>query len=119
MLKKIVIFFGGLMLAVGLLGFFIPNVLFLVQFDLWQSLIYAVLGATGLQIGLGQTKDLAQLGYLKALAIVNLVMLLMGLTWPNWGDIFHLEVPEHFFHGIVGISSALAADFFRKQQITQ
>ncbi|MDP3986412.1 MAG: hypothetical protein Q8P77_03245 [Candidatus Veblenbacteria bacterium] len=114
MLRTFVTAYGALMLAVGLLGFFVPNVLYLVQFDLWQSLLYAALGAVGLMLGLKRSANLNQNRYLNALAIVNLALLMLGLSFPNLGDIFHLEVPEHVFHGVVGATAALLADYYRK-----
>ena|SRR3990167_1885949 len=115
MLRTFVTAYGALMLAVGLLGFFVPNVLYLVQFDLWQSLLYGVLGASGLTLGLSHNKRPTQNRYLNALAIVNLALLMLGLSFPNLGDIFHLEVPEHVFHGVVGATAALLADYYRKR----
>ncbi|HAO81655.1 MAG: hypothetical protein UV57_C0003G0029 [Parcubacteria group bacterium GW2011_GWD2_43_10] len=119
MINKITAFFGSLMFVIGLLGFFMPNVLYLIQFDLFQSFIYVVLGAIGLKLGFGQSTTKSQLTYLQGLAITNLLLMMIGIFWPNLGDIVHLEVPEHFFHGAVGLTSALAADYFRKRQTIQ
>lgn len=115
MMLKIITAFGGLMFLAGLLGFFIPNILYLIQFDLFQSFIYITIGAIGLKLGL--TKDtsvIQQQRYLAALSIINLSLLTIGIFWPNFADIIHLEVPEHFWHGLVGLLSVAAWEKSRR-----
>lgn len=115
MVAKIISSFSALMLLAGLLGFFVPNILYLVQFDLWQSFIYTILGAIGLKLGLSKnTTPPAQQWYLASLAVVSLTLLTLGIFWPNLADIIHLEVPEHFWHGAVGLLAVLAWEKSRK-----
>lgn len=114
--RIVLIILGGILLATGLLGFLKPNLMYLVQFDLYQSFLYAILGAIGLKLGLSPTTPPRySQKYFEALAIINFILLMLGLFWPNWGDIFHLEVPEHFWHALIGITAALMADYLRRQ----
>lgn len=115
MLKKIVLSLGSLMLAVGLLGFFVPNFLYLVQFDLIQSFIYSLAGGIGISLAISNQTDLVRRRYFDFLAILSLSLLIIGLSFPNWGDLIHLEVPEHFFHAVLGLAACLASDYFRKK----
>jgi len=117
MLKLAVISFSGLMMTVGLLGFFVPNLYYVVQFDSYQSFVYMLVGAAGLKFGFGSATDLIRRRYLDAVAIVNLTLLMIGLSFPNLGDIIHLEVPEHVFHAAVGMTAALVSDYFRKRTV--
>lgn len=118
MTAKIITALGAIMLLVGLFGFFIPNVLYLVQFDLFQSLIYVSLGVIGLKLGLSKTTSaLNQQQYLASLSAINLSLLTIGIFWPNLGDIIHLEVPEHFGHGSIGLIAALAWEKSRQNKI--
>ncbi len=112
MARLISFIIGVIFTSLGLLGFFKPNLMYLVQFDLFQSFCYLVIGALGLKISLDkEPKQLQLKKYLTVVAVFNLVLMMLGLIWPNLGDIFHLEIPEHFFHAGVGLISALTADY--------
>lgn len=119
MLQKITFIFGSLLFLVGLAGFFVPNFLYLVQFDLFQSLLYAILGVVGLKMALTNQTPKHRLGYLQVVAITNLLLMMLGMFWPNWGDIIHLEVIENFFHSGLGLIAVVASDIFRKKLSTQ
>ncbi len=104
------IIFGAILLTVGIVSLLRPNWAYYVQFDLFQSFIYALAGAVGLKLGLGRHSVGSQWYYVRGLGIAGLCLLLLGLTFPNFRDIVHLEVPEHVFHGILGVAALFASD---------
>ncbi len=111
MLKTYVRSLAVLLFAIGLWGFWggaIPNV---VQLDLFQSLVYVVFGAVGLKLGFSQTANKTLARYATASGIMGLVFLGFGLTFPNFFDIFHLEIPEHVFHALIGILGCVVGDY--------
>jgi hypothetical protein len=98
---------GALLFIIGLWGFLghpIPNI---VQLDLFQSLIYVVLGAVGLKLGFSASTPKTLARYATATGITGLVFVLFGLTLPNFFDLFHLEVAEHVFHVVLGVAGSL------------
>jgi hypothetical protein len=103
-------FIGAGLLLLGLAGFFIVRIPNFVQLDLWQSLVYLILGAVGLQLGCGQTSSLNRARYATATGLVGLIFLGFGLTFPNFADIFHLELPEHVFHLLLGLAGCLVGN---------
>jgi hypothetical protein len=87
-----------------------------VQFDLFQSLVYVSLGAVGLKLGFGSSTPKTLSRYVTATGIMGLVFFGFGLTWANFFDLFHLEIPEHVFHAIIGVTGCLVGG--RKQPNT-
>ncbi|HBV33618.1 TPA: hypothetical protein DIC39_00005 [Patescibacteria group bacterium] len=86
---------------VGFFGFFAVGVPYVVQLDLWQSLIYLVLAACGWYIGWFYHDHKKIRHYNETATAVLMVLLLFGLVWPNWGDILHLEEEENIFHAVL------------------
>lgn len=116
MYRVTTIILGLLLFTVGLIGFFQPNLNYTVQFDLFQSLLYIVAGAVGITLGLGKHSIGSQWLYVRIIGICGIVLLLLGLTFPNFMDIVHLEIPEHIFHAIIGLGALFASD--RKNFVT-
>lgn len=113
MLRKITFAFGLILFAAGLISFFIPNWFYLIQFDLSQSLAYSIIGAVGIVLVAMNKSDLILRRYLTFLAIFNLALLMIGLSFPNFADIVHLEVPEHFSHAAIGLVAAILSDIYK------
>ena len=101
---------GAALFLLGLAGFFIVQIPNFVQLDLWQSFIYLILGAIGLQLGWGKAQAITRRRYATTTGIIGLVFLGFGLTFPNFGDIFHLELPEHIFHLLLGLIGCLVGN---------
>ena len=101
---------GLSLFAVGLVSLFKPNWAYYVQFDLFQSFLYAVVGAIGIKLGFGRHSVGAQWYYTRGVGIGATLLLLLGLTFPNFRDIVHLEVPEHFLHALLGVGALFASD---------
>lgn len=114
MLKWYVRIIGLVLFLLGLGGFFIGRIPNFAQLDLWQSFVYLILGAIGLQLGFGKALDKTRSRYATATGIMGLILLGFGLTFSNLFDIFHLEVPEHFFHTIVSVTGCLIGDKYKK-----
>ena len=114
MLKTYVQVVAALLLLLGLWGFLIGAIPNFVQFDLFQSLVYVSFGAVGLKISFGKTETKILARYATATGIMGLIFLAFGLTFPNFFDIFHLEIPEHMFHLIIGVTGCLVGDHYRK-----
>lgn len=102
---------GLILFAVGIGSFFVSGVPHFVQVDLFQGFLYAILGAIGLQLGFSESTAIARARYATTTGIIGLVLLLVGLTFPNFQDIFHLEIPEHIFHLILGVTGCATGDF--------
>lgn len=98
---------GVILFLIGLIGFFNPALGNVIQLDLFQNLIYVVFGAIGLKLGFGNTTSSARARYARACGVLGLSLLLFGLSFPNFFDIFHLEPAEHVFHGLLGLAGCL------------
>ena len=83
----------------GFFGFFKVQIPYVVQLDLWQSMIYLALGALGFYFGWFYHTDKNVRIYNEVATGILLFFFLLGLTWPNLGDILHLEEEENIFHG--------------------
>ncbi|MFH1866733.1 MAG: hypothetical protein ABIJ81_01480 [Patescibacteria group bacterium] len=92
---------GIILTAAGFFGFFIIQIKYLIQLDLWQSLVYLVLGVFGLYYGFFSSNQKYLKSYLNTTTAVMMIFLLIGLTFPNLLDLFHLEEEEHLFHAIL------------------
>jgi hypothetical protein len=114
MLKWYIRIIGLILFLLGLGGFFIGHIPGFAQLDLWQSFVYLIGGAIGMQLGWGKATDKTRSRYATATGIMGLVLLSFGLTFPNFFDIFHLEVPEHFFHAIIGVAGCLIGGKYKK-----
>ena len=101
---------GTMLFGVGLLAIFRPNLSYIVQFDLFQGFLYAVTGAIGLKLAFGRHSVGARWYYVRGVGIGGVLLLLLGLTFPNFKDILHLEIPEHVFHAVIGIGALFASD---------
>lgn len=102
---------GAVLFLFGLWGFFYGKIPDLIQFDLFQSLVYLVFGAIGLKLGFSTIPNSYLGRYATGTGIMGLTFLFFGLTFPNLFDIFHLEVAEHCFHAILGVAGCLVGDF--------
>jgi len=95
----------------GLFGFFGGSIPHFVQLDLFQSFVYLIFGAVGLKLGFSSsTAPATRSRYATATGIFGLVLFLIGITFPNLFDIFHLEIPEHVFHLVIGVVGCLVGD---------
>ncbi|MFZ5391089.1 MAG: hypothetical protein ACOZAJ_02320, partial [Patescibacteria group bacterium] len=86
------------LLIVGLLTFLHPSLGNLVYLDMFAGLIYLILGAVGLKLSF--TKNIANrylANYCLITGFISLLLLLLGLSWPNFKDIFHLEPAENIW----------------------
>jgi len=112
--RRATLTFAVVFTAVGLYGMLVGRVGYLVQFDLFQSLTYTILGFVGLKLGIENTNVQAMRRYISAVAILSLFLFVLGLTFPNFRDLVHLEVPEHVLHLTVGVAAAVAFSHFCK-----
>lgn len=99
----------------GLFGFFWVNVPYVVQLDLWQSFVYLVLAAIGWYYGWFYPNNKHLRYYNEAATATLLFLLLLGLAWPNWGDIIHLEEEENIFHAVLFIWGVITSWLTRKR----
>ena len=113
-MRRATLTFAIVFTTVGLYGMLVGHVGYLVQFDLLQSLTYTVLGFTGLKLGTENANQPAMHRYLSAVAVLNLLLFILGLTFPNFRDLVHLEVPEHVLHLTVGVWAALLTSVYRR-----
>lgn len=115
MIKRYVLISSGLLLIIGFTGFTLGGIAKIAQLDLFQSFVYLLLGAVGLKFGLSNTANKILARYTRAQGVVGFILLAIGLTLPNFLDLFHLEVPEHFFHGVLGLTSSLIGEHFSRK----
>ncbi|MBI5466208.1 MAG: hypothetical protein HY974_02890 [Candidatus Kerfeldbacteria bacterium] len=106
---------GLVLFLLGLAGFFIVKIPNFVQLDLFQSFVYLIFGAIGLQLGWAQAQNKTRSRYATATGLLGLIFLGFGLTLPNFGDIFHLELPEHVGHAILGLTGCIVGDLGKKR----
>lgn len=99
----------------GLAGFSLGGVPGLAQLDLFQSFAYLIAGASGLQLGFGQATTRTRARYALATGLGGYALLALGLTFPNLGDVFHLELPEDVFHAVLGLAGSFVGEHYLKQ----
>lgn len=104
-----------ILFLVGLAGFTITKVPNVVQLDLFQSFLYVILGGVGLKIGFSATNGRQQAQYARVTGAFGLGLMAIGLTLPNLFDLFHLEVPEHIWHGALGLTGSLVGEHYLKR----
>lgn len=115
MLKWYARLVGASLFLLGLWGFFYGHIPTVVRFDPFQSFVYLVFGAVGLKLGFSLTNPKHLAVYATATGLMGLILLLFGLTFPNFYDIFHLEVSEHVFHAALGVAGCLIGDFGKRK----
>lgn len=98
------------LLLAGLAGVNLGRVPGFAELTLFQSFLYLVLGAVGLKLGSGPTAPAALARYARFTGGFGLVLLGAGLTLPNFLDLVHLEVPEHVFHSLLGLTGSLVGE---------
>ncbi|MBL0386287.1 DUF4383 domain-containing protein [Tumebacillus sp. ITR2] len=96
---------GWLALLLGIIGFFVTDLLGLIQFDTVQNIIYLVLGVVG--IAAGQSEKAAML-FAKIIGPVYLIVGIIGFFFPDLNFI-HLEVTENLIHILLGAWGAYVA----------
>jgi hypothetical protein len=89
---------GWVALLLGVLGFFVSNLLDLIQFDTTQNVIHLVLGILG--IAAGQSEKWAK-AYAQVFGVIYLVIGITGFFFPELLGM-HLEVTENLIHLILG-----------------
>ncbi len=114
MIKIFVKITGLIFLAAAFIGFFKPDLLIIVQLDLWQSLVYLILGIVGIKLGFTKTNDYNLRYYVDVATGATMVLLLLGLTLPNFLGLFHLEQVEHVFHAIIFIWGVVTSALSKK-----
>lgn len=108
MMKIYAIILGLILVILGLAGFYHPNIYNVIHLDLWLSFVYLITGAIGLKLGLDKKTN--QLNLYKYISVTTggaLILVLFGLTFPNFYDIFHLEMTENGLHLIIGVAGSL------------
>ena len=114
MLKAYVRLIALTLFLIGMWGFFGGAIPTLFQLDLFQCFVYVIFGAVGLKLGFSQTEPKILSHYATATGIMGLVFLTFGLTLPNLFDLFHLEIPEHVFHALIGVVGSLIGGHYKK-----
>ncbi len=114
MIKIFTKIIGLLFLTAGLACFFVPNLLPLLQLDLWQGLVYLILGSVGVKLGFSKTNEHNLRYYVEVVTGVTMVLLLLGLTLPNFLDLFHLEPMEDVFHAIIFVWGIVTSTLSKK-----
>ncbi len=98
---------AALLFILGLWGFLGSPIPHVVQFDLFQSLIYLGFGAVGLKLTFSKTTPQTLGRYATATGVMGLAFVLFGLTLPNFFDLFHIEIFENIFHLALGVAGCL------------
>ncbi|MBU1039209.1 hypothetical protein KKC17_03240 [Patescibacteria group bacterium] len=98
------------LLLLGLTAFLHPSLGQLVYLDMFPGLIYLILGAVGLKLSYSKNSSVTLPSYLKILGFMGWALFLLGLSWPNFRDIFHLEPAENVWHLILGLAGFLLAN---------
>lgn len=109
MQKILTLLIGLILFGLGGAGFYLTQVPNVVQFDLFQSLMYIVAGGIGLKLGT-ENRRVRYKSYLTAIGVGSLMLLALGLTLPNLGDIIHLEVIENIFHAALAVCALVATE---------
>ncbi|HEU4962288.1 MAG TPA: DUF4383 domain-containing protein [Bacilli bacterium] len=89
---------GWLALLLGILGFFVTDLLGIIQFDTTQNIVYLVLGILG--IAASRTDNWARL-FGQVFGTVYLIVGVIGFFLPELLGL-HLEVAENLLHIILG-----------------
>jgi len=95
-----------LLFVLGIMAFWQPDFYNLAYLDPWEGWLYFIGGGAGLIIS-WRHSDSANLHYTHSLGILSLLLVLLGLSLPNFKDIFHLEPAENVWHLLIGISGVL------------
>lgn len=103
---------AAVLFLAGIFGFALTRIPNVVQLDLLQSFTYLLIGAVGLQLGFSSASAKTQARYTQITGIVGFLLLAVGLTFPNLFDIVHLEVPEHLFHAVLGLTGSLVGEHY-------
>ena len=114
MLKAYTSVVATLLFLLGLWGVLVGTIPNLAQLDLFQCFVYVIFGAVGLKLSFSHTEPKTLARYATATGIMALTFLFLGLTWPNFFDIFHLEIPEHVFHALLGVAGCLVGEHYKK-----
>ncbi len=115
MLRWYVRFVAIALFLVGLAGFSLAKLPNVVQLDLFQSFVYLILGGIGLKLGFSAADIKTSSRYARATGLTGFILLGLGLTFPNLFDLFHLEVPEHIWHGVLGLTGSVIGEHYGKQ----
>lgn len=95
---------GLILLILGLAGFYYNEIFYIIHLDLWLSFVYLISGAIGLKLGLDKnTLPASRLKYIKTTTCVAFILVLFGFSFPNFYDIFHLEMTENVYHLIIAL----------------
>ncbi|WP_157213445.1 DUF4383 domain-containing protein [Paenibacillus senegalensis] len=90
---------GIVFLLLGLVGFFIKELLPFFHFDTVHNVVHLVIGALG--IGAASKYSFSVL-YAKIIGIVYLILGAFGIFSPNMFGMMHLVMAENIFHLLVG-----------------
>jgi hypothetical protein len=96
---------GWLALILGILGFFVDDLLGLIQFDTIQNVVHLVIGVIG--IAAAQNNNWAKL-YAQLLGTIYLLLGIIGFFLPDLIGL-HLEATENLLHILLGIWGLWAA----------
>lgn len=89
---------GWLFLLLGILGFFVTDLLGLIQFDSTHNIVHLVLGLVG--IAAGQSDNAAK-WFAKIVGPIYLALGIVGFFFPMWAGL-HLEATENLVHLLIG-----------------
>lgn len=89
---------GWIALLLGIIGFFVTDLLGLIQFDKMHSIIHLVLGVLG--IAAARSEKWAK-HYAQILGSLYLVLGVLGFFLPSFLGM-HLEVAENLLHILLG-----------------
>lgn len=89
---------GWIFLLIGILGFFITDLLGLIQFDTTHNIVHLVLGVLG--IAAGQNANWSRL-YAQVFGVIYLLLGVVGFFLADFLGL-HLEVTENLVHIILG-----------------
>jgi len=89
---------GWLALLLGILGFFVSDLLDLIQFDTTHNIVHLVIGVLG--IAAGQSGKWSKL-YAQVLGVVYLLLGIAGFFVHELVGL-HLEVTENLLHVVLG-----------------
>ncbi|MGZ4106380.1 MAG: DUF4383 domain-containing protein [Tumebacillaceae bacterium] len=96
---------GWIALLLGIIGFFVTDLLGIIQFDTTHNIVFLVLGVLG--IAAAQSAKWAKL-YAQVFGAVYLVVGIIGFFLPSFLGM-HLEVAENLLHIILGVWGLYAA----------
>ncbi|MFH1111744.1 MAG: hypothetical protein V1712_01600 [Patescibacteria group bacterium] len=105
---------GIILIGAGLFGIFIVKIPYVVELDIWQSATYFILGLVGISLGWFSQSLLWLKRYLEIITAFSMFMLIFGISLPNYGDIFHLEIIEDLFHSVLFIGGVITSIINKK-----